>query len=157
MDPLSVTAGVIAVMTAALQSCRVAYNAIDKLKEAPQVIAKSKSSLLKQKSLDTLQQVIWTTSEPSVLDSLLQKIDLKGTLTSVHGLCDEFAAAIEASTRHSTEGTFSKRDRVRTTFHEPKLMKLGRTLIDYQQTVSLVVVSINLWVVRSHLPSQRPN
>lgn len=152
-DPLSVTASVIAVATLALQSCKTAYNLIDGLKEAPQAIARSKNSLTKtQKTVTALRQTLTADSEPSrVLNPILDTVDLDGTLNSVHRLCNEFATAITSFTSHSTDGKFSKRDRIAVNFHESMIKNLERQLSYCQQTLSTVLVSINLYVLR--LPS----
>jgi hypothetical protein len=65
-------------------------------------------------------------------------------LKSATGLCDEFAAAITSFTNHSTEGKFSRRDRVIVNFHESKINKFNRELGDCQRTMAMVLVSINL-------------
>ena len=78
MDPLSVTASMIAIATLAWQSCKAAYDLIDGLAEAPQAINRSKNSLIEtQKTLDTLQQTLTTASEPaSVVNSVLSIVEL---------------------------------------------------------------------------------
>jgi hypothetical protein len=146
MDPLSVTASVIAVATLALQSCKAAYNLIDGLADAPQAVARSKTSLTEtQKTLDALQQALITNSElTSVLDSVLKTIELEGMLKSVQRLCDEFTAAIASFTSHSIDGNFSKRDRIKVNLHESKIRRLDKELGDCQRTLSMVLVSINL-------------
>lgn len=45
IDPLSVIAGVIAVATAALQSAKALYDAVDRLKDAPYSISQAKGLL----------------------------------------------------------------------------------------------------------------
>jgi hypothetical protein len=144
MDPLSVTASVIAIATLALQSCKAAYNVVDGLAEAPQSIARSRISLTEtQKTVDALHQALITGSEP-ILNSVLRSIELDETLKSVQRLCDKFATYITNFTRHSTDGKFSKRDRMTVDFHESKIRNLDRELGDCQQTLSMVLVSINL-------------
>ncbi|RJE17776.1 hypothetical protein PHISCL_09887 [Aspergillus sclerotialis] len=147
-DPLSVTASVIAVATLAFQSCKATYSLIDGLAGAPQAIARSKTSFAEtQTTINALQQTLTTNSEPpSGLDSILGTIDLEGTLKSVQRLCDEFATAITSFTSHSTDGKFSKRDRVAVNLHESKISNLDRQLGYCQQTLSMVLVSINLIV-----------
>ncbi|KAH8598489.1 hypothetical protein B0O99DRAFT_669770 [Bisporella sp. PMI_857] len=127
MDPLSVTASVIAVATLAWQSCKAACDLIDGLAEAPQTIAKSKNSLVEtQKTLGALQQMLTAASEPvGVFNSVLGMIELDETLESAKRLCDEFTALITGFTNHST-----------------KEKELG----DCQRTISMVLVSINLIV-----------
>ncbi|RYP46383.1 hypothetical protein DL768_007400 [Monosporascus sp. mg162] len=146
MDPLSVTASVIAVSTLALQSCKAAYNLVDGLAEAPQAIARSKASLAEtQKTLGALQQTLKAGPAPdSELDAVLRIIDLNETLMSAKRLCDEYTAAITRFTSHSTEGQFSKRDRVIVNFQESKMNKFSKELGDCQRTMSMVLASINL-------------
>ena len=146
MDPLSVTASVIAIATLAWQSCKAAYDLVDGLAEAPQAIARSKNSLIEtQKTLGALQQTLTTASEPAcVFNSVLGMIELDETLKSAKRLCDEFAAAITSFTNHSTKGRFSKRDRFTINFRESKINKFNRELGDCQRTISMVLVSINL-------------
>ena len=71
-------------------------------------------------------------------------IELDETLKSAKRLCDEFAATITSFTNHSTEGKFSKRDRLTINFRESKINKFNRELGDCQRTISMVLVSINL-------------
>lgn len=150
-DPLSVTASVIAVATLTMQSCKAAYNLIDGLKEAPQAIARSKSSLAEtEKTVQALRETLTANFGPSSgLNSTLATIDLDGTLKSVHRLCGEFATAITGFTGHSTNDRFSKRDRIAVNFHESKMRNLDRQLGYCQQTLSMVLVSINLYILRS--------
>ena len=144
MDPLSVTAGIIAVATVAWQSCKAAHCLVNALAAAPEAITRSKNSLIEtQKTLGALQQTLTTTSE-NVLDPILRTIQLDATLTSTQRLCDEYTAAITRYTSHSTEERFSKRDRITAYFHESKIKILHRDLGDCQRTLSMVLVSINL-------------
>ncbi|KAJ5945855.1 hypothetical protein N7454_002694 [Penicillium verhagenii] len=148
MDPLSVTASVIGVATLALQSCKVAYNVIDGLVEAPQAISRSKTFLSEtQKTVDALRRALATNSDPpSSLNSILGTMDLAGMLKSVQLLCDEFATTITSFTSHSTDGKFSKRDRITVNIHESKIKRLDTDLGCCQRTLSMVLVSINLTV-----------
>jgi len=151
MDPVSLTASVIAFSTLAVQSCKATYDLIDGLAGAPQAIANSKTLLSEtQKTLDTLGQTLITGPETSsTLTSALRMIELDNTLKSTKSLCDEFSMTIAKFTRHSTESKFSKRDRFTVNFHENEINKFNEQLGGCQRTVSLVLVSINL-IVSSH-------
>ncbi|KAI8633879.1 hypothetical protein F5Y19DRAFT_462118 [Xylariaceae sp. FL1651] len=135
MDPLSVTASAIAVTSLAWQSCKAAYELVDGMIEAPEAIAKSRSSLIEtQKALDALHKLLETPSERAyVLESI-----------STKRVCDDFTATITRFTSHSTEGRFSKRDRLMISFSDAKIDKCNRNLGDCQRTMSMVVGSINL-------------
>ncbi|ORY60788.1 uncharacterized protein BCR38DRAFT_487846 [Pseudomassariella vexata] len=144
MDPFSVTASVIAIATLALQSAKAAYDLVDGLAEAPLAIARSKTSLMEtQKILGALQQMLTTASEPAgVIEPVLRMIELAETLKSARHVCDQFSTAIVSFTSHSTDGRFSKRDRLTVNFHEPKIHKLNKELDDCQRTVSMVLDGI---------------
>ncbi|KAI1119516.1 hypothetical protein F5Y14DRAFT_6313 [Nemania sp. NC0429] len=146
MDPLSVTASVIAITTFALQSSKAAYDFVSGLAEAPQAIAKSKASLHEtQKTLGALQQMLTAASEgPNAIEAVLQSIELDETLKMTKRLCDRFIESIASYTSHSTAEQFSKRDRLAIVFRESKIVKFNEELSDCQRTVSMVVVSINL-------------
>lgn len=145
MDPLSVTASVIAVTTLAWQSCKAAYDFVDGLAEAPRAIDQSKNSLIEtQKTLTALQGALKAPEHATALNSVLQTIELDGTLKSVQHVCDEFIIAIRGFTTHSTDGKLSKRDRLTVTLHESKITKFNMQLGDCQRTISMVLKSINL-------------
>jgi len=146
MDPLSVTASVIAVATLAWESSKAAYDLVNRLVDAPQVIAMSKTSLTEtNKTLDALQQTLTATSETD-LNPVLRTVDLDGTLTSTRDLCDKFTATIMEYTSNSTGGRFSKRDRLTVAFRESKISQLNKELGNCQRTISMVLASINLIV-----------
>jgi septal ring factor EnvC (AmiA/AmiB activator) len=147
MDPLSVTASVIAIATFALQSSKAAYDFVNGLAEAPQAIARSRASLHEtQKTLSTLQRMLTTASEPpNAIEAVLRTIELDETLKTTKCLCDQFIDTLASITSHSTAGQFSKRDRFAVIIHESKIAKFNEELGDCQRTVSMVLVSINLY------------
>ena len=146
MDPLSLTASVIAVATLAWQSSKAAYDVVDGLMEAPNAIADSKRLLSQpQTTLDTLRDTLTVGTEtPGALDSALQKIKLDIALESARCLCDEFRKTMTRYTSHSTDLRFSNRDRFTVNLHESKIIKFNKQLGECQRTISLVLVSINL-------------
>jgi hypothetical protein len=91
MDPLSATASTIGITTFAWQSCKAAYELIDRLAEAPKAIAHAKKLLSEtQNTLVGLKDTLMSDSvlaEP--LDPILQKIKLDIALKSIQGVCDE--------------------------------------------------------------------
>ncbi|KAJ5091224.1 hypothetical protein NUU61_006094 [Penicillium alfredii] len=152
MDPLSVTASVLALVTAAAQSCKITSSFIDGLAEAPQAIAASKALLSETlNSLKALEQTLGNDrrASPSVLDSTLRAIKLDNTLQSTQEVCDGFSATIAKVTKHSTEERFSTRDRLAAQLRESKINRFNQQLGDCQRTVSLVLGSITL-IISSH-------
>lgn len=147
MDPLSVTASIIAVATLAAQSTKVAYQAIDGLVEAPQAIAHSKTLLAgTQTALDGLKGTLTTRQDPQArLGSVLQALELEQALRSTQQLCETFGTTIAKYTSRSTE-RFSSRDRILVSFHESQIMRFNQQLGDCQKTLSLVIGTITLYV-----------
>lgn len=151
MDPLSITTGVIGVVTFAAQSCQVTYNCIASLVGAPKAIESSKNLLIgTERSLTLLREIIprgRPESETSrALQVALQKFRLQSTVQSTQILCDQFRATIQRITRHSTNARFSKRDRIVATLRDMDIKKFNEQLGQCQETISLAVNSINLLV-----------
>lgn len=149
MDPLSITANVIAVATLAWQSCKSVHGLIDGLADAPRFIADSKSVLSETRNtLDSLKGMLEMHAQtPSVLGHALQKISLDFALQSTQRLCDEFSHTIAMYTSRSTDSTLARRDRLAVNLHESKFNKLNKQLGDCQQTISLALASIILFVL----------
>ncbi|KAI1328463.1 hypothetical protein F5Y16DRAFT_155276 [Xylariaceae sp. FL0255] len=146
MDPLSLTASVIAVATLTLQSVKTTYDVVDKLVDAPLVIARSKTSLLEtQKTLGALRQLLMTGSDPpTVMGPILQTIGLEGTLKSAQGLCDNFTTTIARFTTHSAAGPLSKRDRFAVMLHDSNIVRFNEGLSGCQRALSVVLLAIDL-------------
>jgi hypothetical protein len=146
MDPLSVTASVIAVATLTWHSCKAAYDVVDRLGEAPHVIARSKSSLFHtQEALRALRVTLARSDTPNnKLDSVLRMVELEGALKSAQGLCDEFAATVTVLTSRSKDGRLSGWDRVLVALRESKINQFNKELSDFQRTITLLILSITL-------------
>ncbi|KAI0403998.1 hypothetical protein F4802DRAFT_269776 [Xylaria palmicola] len=151
MDPLSVTAGVIAVAGLATQSAKAAYKVIDGLVEAPQAIAHSKGLITgTQNSLDTLTGALTTNQGMQArFGTVLQSIGFDKTLTSTQELCNRFEATISKYTSHSTDSRFSNRDRWQVKLHESQIIQLNDQLSGCQRTISLITQAITLIVSHS--------
>ncbi|KAK4141498.1 uncharacterized protein C8A04DRAFT_39010 [Dichotomopilus funicola] len=145
MDPLSVTASVIAVATATLQSAKAVYDIVDGLMDAPHSVSQSKSLLSQiQTTLGTLTRTLETNSASGAVDPVLKEIGLNKTLESTQSLCQEFAITLTRFTSHSTDLRFSTRDRFIVQFNESKIKRLNRDLADCQRTITMVFSSITL-------------
>ncbi|KAK4104790.1 hypothetical protein N658DRAFT_492884 [Parathielavia hyrcaniae] len=165
--PLNVTASVIAVVTAALQSAKALYDVIDGLVDAPHSVSQSKSLLSQtQTTLGTLRRTLGTNSASGAVDSVLREIELSKALKSTQSLCQEFATTLTRFTSHSTDLHFSTRDRVIVQFNESKIKRLNRDLADCQRTITMVFSSVTLIVsnqtsgnidqLRSQFDTQEP-
>lgn len=146
MDPLSVTASMIAVAGLATQSVKAIYKAIDGLVEAPHAIARSKTLVAgTQSSLDTLARTLIVNEDMQVrFGSVLQSINLHETLLYTQELCDRFNTTITKYTSHSTDSRFSSRDRFLVNLHEPQIVQFNDQLSGCQRTITLVLEAITL-------------
>ena len=146
MDPVSVTASVIAIATAALQSAKALYNMIDGLVDAPQSVSQSKSLLSQtQTTLGTLMSTLEANSTSQRVNSVLKEIELSKALESTDSFCQAFAVGMKTFTSHSTDSHFSKRDRLAIYFNESKISRLNRDLAGCQRTITMVLSSITLY------------
>lgn len=147
MDPLSITASVIAVATAALQSARTLYTVIDGVKDAPSSIIYSKSLVSQaQTAIGTLTETLKDNSAPETIDSILKSIELRKALDCTDMFLQKFAAALRTYSSHSTESHFSRRDRFLILLNEPRIKKLNTDLAACQRTMTMVLSSITLYV-----------
>lgn len=148
MEALGVTASVIAIATLAAQSAKAAYEVIDGLVEAPQAIANSRTLLLgTQNTLDTLNGILKTDQDNQAKsESVLQLLTLDKTLGSTRELCVKFSDTITKYTRRSTDLRFSNRDRILVNLHESQIDDFNKQLSDCQQTISLIISTIVLYV-----------
>ncbi|KAK4174680.1 hypothetical protein QBC36DRAFT_347746 [Triangularia setosa] len=129
MDPLSVTAGVVALATAALQSAKALCDLIDGLVDAPHSVLYSKSLLSQtQTTLGTLART------------------LKNELVyyNLQPICQGFTPTMIRVTSHSTDSRFSKHDGLVVYFKDTKMSKLNRDLVHCQRTITMVLSSITL-------------
>lgn len=149
MDPVSVTASVIAIAGLATKSAKVVYELIDSLAEAPEAIANSKTLVTgTQNSLDTLTGTLNTNQDMQArFGTVLRDIGFDKTLTSTQNLCNEFNTAITKYTSHSTDSRFSRRDRFKLYMHESQIIKFNNQLNGCQRTISLITETITLYVV----------
>ncbi|KAK8120308.1 hypothetical protein PG999_004428 [Apiospora kogelbergensis] len=151
MDPLSVTASVIAVAGLATQSAKAVYKLIDGLVEAPQTIANSKALIAgTQNSLGTLTGTLTTSPNMQArFGSVLRSINIDQTLTFTQKLCDQFNTTIAKCTRHSTDSRLSNRDRLLVNLHESQIVQFNNQISGCQKTISLVIETVTLIVSHS--------
>ncbi|KAK8103018.1 hypothetical protein PG984_016164 [Apiospora sp. TS-2023a] len=156
MDPLSVTAGIIAVAGLATQSAKAATKVIDYLHEAPQVVSHSKFLLTRtEDSLSTLVDFLQSDARTSShLGSVLNDIRLQRALDSTKELCDDFAKAISGYTAHSTDtGSLTKRDRLKVCLHEGQIRQFNRQLSGCQDTITVAITAVTL-IVSCHTANE---
>ncbi|KAK7946233.1 uncharacterized protein PG986_010554 [Apiospora aurea] len=158
MDPLSVTASVIAVAGLAVQSTKAATKVIDGLQEAPQVIVHSRALLSgTEDSLTALTAILKPTRSSSSssssssststhLGAILRDIRPQRALDSTKLLCDNFTKAICQYTAHSRCSALSKGDRVNVSLHESEITRFNRQSNGCQDTITVAVTTVTLLI-----------
>ncbi|KAJ5970533.1 uncharacterized protein N7479_000451 [Penicillium vulpinum] len=125
MDPVSLTASVIAIATLATQSCKLTYNLIASLVGAPDVISNSQATLLETgKSLESLKDFLDRKGSEYETSAALQVTELVRAIQSTNETCDEFRATIDKITKHSSGSQSCKRDRIAVNINESKIDKV---------------------------------
>jgi archaellum component FlaC len=141
---LDTAAGVIAVAGLAWSSSKALYDLVSSLSDVPDSIANLKDGLSQtQNALETLQETI-KSNQMEAIEELLKKVKIEEALKATQALCDDFSNTIKKYTSHSTDTKFSKRDRLTVNFHESKITQFSDRLRDCRQTLTLLVISINL-------------
>jgi len=147
MDPLSLTASVIAITTAALQSVKAVNDLVGGISDAPHAVTRSRDILSQtQTTLGAFKQTLEAESASygTGVESVLRGIQLDKALESVDSVCQEIKAAMLKFTSHSKDSRFSTRDRFTVHFNESKMERLNRDLSDSQRTITMVLSSITL-------------
>lgn len=146
-DPLSVAASLIAVVGLAWTSTQALHDAIDSWVGAPQTISNIKNELETLKAvLQALQRLFKDVQTPAV-DSVLVDMKVRSVLQSCQDVCDDFKALVTKWTRHSTEGKFSKRDKLAVTFGGQMMAAFTQKLGLYKQTLGLVLQAATLYAI----------
>ena len=152
-EALGVTASVIAVATLAWESSKKLYELVDKLRDVPKAIMHTKANVsTTQSAIDTLILDL-ATGDAAMFDAVLQRFRMVEALEWSRKECDKFGQKIETYTKHSKDGTFSKRDRFIVNFHESEINQFNHRLRDHQQLITLVTTSMNLYVARDEIDS----
>lgn len=94
--------------------------------------------------MGALTRTLEANSEPGVVDSILNEIQLGKALESITAFCQAFTAAIARLTSHSTESGFRKRDRFLVYFNEAQMARLNRDLSGCQRTLTMALSSITM-------------
>jgi hypothetical protein len=147
-DPLSVTAGVIAVAGLAYSSAKALNEAIASFLNAPKVLRDIGKDLgILQNLLQALQQPL--DGVPNADLSNDQKAcfeSLKPALEACKGMCDDFTLKLSKMTSHSQADKVSWRDRARLHFNEKDVALLQSDLEKHKQTVDVAIGVATLYV-----------
>ena len=151
VDPLSVSASLIAIAGLAWTSSKALYDVIDGLADAPQAITNINNNLVAvQAVLESLKQALGS-KQSAALDPVLRQIGIDVALEGCRAVCDDFKATIDKYTTHSTKTKFSKRDRLTVTFRKSKIATFTERLDLCKSTINLALTSATLYVILANL------
>lgn len=129
-DPLSITSSILAVVGAAKQL----HNFIERIKEAPDVLERTKSDLiLTVKTFEELRNYLHT--RPS--DNCLQESVLQAVLTVCMQRCEAFQKLLDNLVRHSDQVSF--RDKMRLAQKEDDIEDRRKELGYARESVGIAV------------------
>lgn len=136
MDPLSITASVLAVVTAAVQSTRSLYETVKRFKERDKTLHRLQNELEDLANiLDSLAQV--TDSEMSMLELLQNPIN------RCSQVCREFEQSMRVFSGKSTTGF---RDWAKMEFMRGSINEFIDTIAGYKSTISVGLGTITMLV-----------
>ena len=143
-DPLSVSAGIVGIVGAALHGVRLLLNDLDKIKNAPEAVERLREDVDSiSASLGLLKDVdesVWTSLGTAVADHS------KATLENCETACDTIRGDLQRWTKRSKGGNLSWVDRVNVGFFRDHQLKAysGR-LHTYRLTFNSIVGTATLY------------
>lgn len=139
-DPLSITASVVAITTAAIGSVKVLYTTIDDIKHVPTALGNIRSDL---QAVEPVLQELRTQLEREDSQVLLID-DIKGAVENCNSACSTFRKVLDHWMRHATKYKTSWAewtDRVRVgTFEQGTINVFKGRLNDCKSTL---IVALN--------------
>ncbi|RGP77371.1 hypothetical protein FLONG3_4510 [Fusarium longipes] len=142
-DPLSVTSGLIAIVTATLQSSKILYETIQSFRNHQTAV----SDLIRElKSLESVLQPLLDhvrTDERTFLP-------LKFPLIQCRQACTDFQALVEQNSKRS-------RDQARTSFRDwAKLMYMNGDIVSFKELLAGYKATITIALADANLSVARP-
>ena len=143
MDPLSTVAGVMAVVTFALQSSKILYEAVNGFQRLPQSIKDLKAEL---KSLHGVLEALKDTVATPGVD--LSALELP--LRQCGKACVDFEKLVSRCSRHSTDSRRSFRDWARLRYLGDDVEGFQKMIAGYKATVTIALANISMSVSMYH-------
>lgn len=145
-DPLSITAGVPGIAATAAHSIHLLVELIDKIKDAPIAVQRSRDDLMFVESvIHTLRSELDGNANAAKWEQLIEASKLKQALKSLKGGCDSLNLTLMGLTKRSAPGEkLSFRDGVNLVLHSSKLDQLSLQLSSCKQNVLLAISACNM-------------
>lgn len=149
MEPLSITAGVIAVTGLAYKSCKLLRSVIKGLQNAPETLKGLHNALEAfenvtkslQRDLDGLDDSTFSSDQKESLRAL------EPIMRYCNAECNAFAARLAELTSHSYPDHINLVDRLRLKFNDGDIHVLKENLAQCQRTLNDVLTFTNLYVL----------
>ena len=142
-DPLSITASLLAVITAAIQSTKVLRETITRFKDRDKTLGRLQNELCDLVNiLDSLTQVVDTEASMLAL--------LKGPIERCTQVCSDFAKSMEAFSRKSKTGF---RDWTKMEFMRGDIHEFIDTISGYKSTISVGLGTLTMFVYCLFFPN----
>jgi hypothetical protein len=138
-DPLSVTAGIIAVVTAAIQATSALYDTIESFKTYPKRVRELRNQL------SALANVLRSLLELAEHDDTICPL-LEAPLRQCCVACEEFKILLEDCRRSSRNGKPNFAEWMKLRYKNGDIVSFIESLAMYKSTVGIAVADANLWV-----------
>lgn len=152
MEPLSVTASVVGITTAALQSVQSLATAIENIKGAPETVQSTSADLqavqLVLRDLDTALR-----DNPS---QLISSSAVDSAVKNCNGACESFQSKLQQWTKHSTEEKTVWRDRLNIAlFQQSRIKAFTDQLNGCKSTLSIALSTEKRYLSSSYTIRQQ--
>lgn len=141
-DPLSITSGVIAIVTAALQASKTLYETVQSFRNHQRTV----KQLLAE--LAALSDVLESLESLASQDETMF-LPLKRPLVQCRQACSAFGALMLRCSRHSGGSRTSFRDWAKLRYMDSNIAGFTGMLAGYKSTISIALADANLSVIHS--------
>lgn len=136
-DPLSVTAGIIAIVTATIQSTSALYNTIESFKAYPKRVGELRAQLL------ALGDVLRSLHELAEHDETVCAL-LETPLRQCRTACRDFKVILEECRRNSRSGKPSFSEWMKLRYRNGDIVSFMESLAIYKSTIGIAIADANL-------------
>jgi hypothetical protein len=140
-DPLSITAGVIGVVTFALQGSKILCDVIGTYQDAGSTLTDLKVDVdATSATLASIAASLQNTNDSSFSDSVRKCLqEAKPAITGCGDACRDFSNELSKIMSHSKDKEVSKRDKMKLWFKEKKILGFRYRLGSYKSTLNIVL------------------
>ena len=139
-DPLSVSAGVIAVAGLAYSSSKALYELISTIRDAPQVFQNLNQYIAAlSQTLNALKTNVDGRGAKLSVSQIAYLQEVKPTLEGCDLACKDFKTKIERLTVHSQDGRRSFRDGIKLNFQNKSIADFQMRLVGWKESLALAL------------------